>query len=275
MVNVYQFFPNDSLYILMAMEFPGSLPQMKKMDSTHALRYLWSVRGALNDLFNRSYFITSYMSKGVSQDARGTVPVICLFLARTGNTIIDIRKYHLNNDGTTTPLASDSSLIGIKNDFAEIYFRKNGSEKVQKVIYISCNLSNDTYPDNKSIIGLTENKALYNWMQKISDCNTYLKAASYLPHNPFMSMVRDLILAKSKVILQDDTGVPFSYLTDDKWNVSFYGNYSAPIKDFPHGYYQPDLRKAYDKGPVGKMDFSLGYHAQDQKNQNLIMAIRK
>ena len=280
MVHVYQFFPNANKYILMAMEFPGSLPKVTKMNSTQAVTYLTNLKGALKEVMERSYFITSFMSKAVSGNAKGTVPIICLFLVRSGNEIIDIKKYHLNDDGTKTPLTNDSSLIGIKNDFAEIDFRKIGSDKIQKVVYVSCNLSNDYYPDTK-IPGLRVNKALYNWMNtETKDCYTYLKAASYLPHNGgsgFMGMIDSMMLNHSKTVLQDDTGLPLKYFSADKWKISVFGNYSKPIADFSKlgmGY-QPDLQKLYDAGNVGKMDFSLGYHFKDQINQNLLLAQKK
>ena len=141
---------------------------------------------------------------------------------------------------------------------------------------MSCNLSNDTYP-NSNISGLKANKALYGWMNKeINNCYTYLKAASYLPHDDFMSMVREMMLDKSKTVLQDDTGIPYKYFTNGKWNVTVFGNYSKPIADFAKfGVYQPDLQKLYDSGNVGKMDFSLGYHFKDQINQNLLLAQKK
>jgi hypothetical protein len=82
-----------------------------------------------------------------------------------------------------------------------------------------------------------------------------------------------VILSKSKSILEDDTGIPYKYLPGDKWNVSLYGVYENPVKDFS-GVFQADLLKAYQDtmhNKPKKLPFSLGYHWGSNK-QNLIKA---
>jgi hypothetical protein len=94
-----------------------------------------------------------------------------------------------------------------------------------------------------------------------------------LLHYAFFSSFRDLILGKSKTILEDDTGIPYKYLPRDKWDVSLYGVYVKPVDDFS-GVFQTDLQSAYKdslRTKPKRLPFSLGYH-WGTNQQNLIKA---
>ncbi len=88
--------------------------------------------------------------------------------------------------------------------------------------------------------------------------------------------MRDLILRKSNFILQDDTGEPFSFLLkDNKWDLKIYGQYTAPVKDFPYMYEDKLLRKAVSDNPKRPdLPFHLGYHWGNKKDL-LILASKK
>ncbi len=90
------------------------------------------------------------------------------------------------------------------------------------------------------------------------------------------SVIRSACINKSKMILQDDTGVAFGYLNNDKWTRTLYGNYEKPISDFQGGYYQAALQAAYkaDSASIKPLPFSLGYHWKDQV-QNLMKFEKK
>lgn len=258
------FFPDAKNYRLYALERNGALPDLEKMSKKEIENYLTAVYSSLGDIFTKSYFITKKMMTALTADnVNGTLPLICVFLVRTGHEIINIQYFHLNDDGTETPLNKDS--LGIHhNDLVKIYFKNNRNNSVQMVSYMKCDLSNNA---------LEKNMALKNFFSKMPQSTTYLKSASYLLHYAFFSTFRDIILSKSKTILEDDTGIPYKYLPGDKWNVSLYGVYETPVRDFS-GVFQADLLKAYQDtmhNKYKKLPFSLGYHWGSNK-QNLIKA---
>ena len=61
-------------------------------------------------------------------------------------------------------------------------------------------------------------------------------------HSDNFSQVRGYLLAHSKVILQDDSGIPYRFFSKDKWNLRFYGHYPGPIRRFLKNA-QPDLAR--------------------------------
>jgi hypothetical protein len=67
-------------------------------------------------------------------------------------------------------------------------------------------------------------------------------------------------LAKSQFILQDDTGIPYRCFQEKMWEITLYGEYAKPVKEFSN-LEQPELKAAYqDKSKVKKLTFHLGYH---------------
>jgi hypothetical protein len=252
---------------MIALEKYGSLPDMSKMDEKNAVSTLNSITRSLEDIFGKSYFITRKMLKDVSNQWNGVTPLACVFLVRTNHTILDVKYKHLNDDGSMTEIVKDS--CGKKvNDLVEIYFTKNGENKVKKIVYFRTNLCDEAYG---GMAAFTENKALQNYLNNLPECYTYVKSASYLMNYGTFSTIRNICLAKSKSILQDDTGIAYRYIDKNKWKIKLYGNYVKPVSDFS-GVWQEDLNAAYkaDSSQVQKLPFSLGYHWANIETQNLM-----
>lgn len=92
-----------------------------------------------------------------------------------------------------------------------------------------------------------------------------------------MSNMKDLILKNSTALIQDDTGMPYKYITEgDKFNIKLYGVYIKPVTDFPYLSLQKPLQEAFHKDSlnVGKIPFHLGYHWASRKDI-LIYALKK
>jgi|SRR6185312_3234007 len=258
------FFPNAKMYHLYALERNGALPDLDKMKKKDRENYIKEVYSSLGDVFTKSYFITRKMMTALTaNNVNGTLPLICVFLVRTGHEILNVQYCHLNNDGSEALLNKDS-LGTHHNDFVKVYFKNNTGGSLQTVTYMRCNIQNEYY---------AKDTALQNYFSKMPPSITYLKSASYILHYKQFTSFKDVILSKSKSILEDDTGIPYKYFTKDKWDVTLYGVYDKPVKDFS-GVFQEDLQKAYQDTAVNKvrkLPFSLGYHWGSSK-QNLIRA---
>jgi hypothetical protein len=269
MLHAYAFFPNALHYHLYALERAGAMPDLKKMKTKAIDTYLVDVYASLSDVFTKSYFITKNMLTDLQREnVNGTLTLMCVFLVRSGHEIVNIKYFHLNENGTETQLKKDSSAIHT-NDFVKVYFRNPMDSSIQVASYMKCDLS-----DNP----LKANKGLSTWLNNMPMSVTYIKSASYLLQNSFFSVMRDYILKKSQSIVQDDTGMPFKYISNSKWDISLYGVYIKPVSSFPVGFFQTDLEKAYKVSDslklVKKLPFSLGYH-WGTSLQNLIKAERK
>ena len=271
-LHCVQFYPDADQYVMIALERYGSLPVMEKMDATKTTNTLNSILKSLEDIFGKSYFITRKMMRDVSNPWNGVTPVAAVFLVRAGYSVLDIKYKQLLDDGKTLVEIPKDSVSSYRNACVEIYFRKNGASKIQKIVYFKTNLCDDPYEKMESF---KANTPLQTYLNNLPECYTYLKSASYLMNYKSFSVIRNICLAKSKSILQDDTGIGFQYIDKNKWTVQLYGNYVTPVSDFK-GVFQEDLHKAYtDSTHVKPLPFSLGYHWANKNTQNLMKFVRK
>ena len=99
-------------------------------------------------------------------------------------------------------------------------------------------------------------------------------------HYNSFDQIRNIVLDKSYSVFQDDTGVPYRFYKPGTFDVSLFGRYRDPIKDFASTMdiiTQEDLRQDYKKKDLnkGSLPFSLGYHYRNRKNQNQQLAVKK
>ena len=252
-LTAFKLFPTADSYILIGLEWCGKLPVFDNKAPEHVGAYLEDVHLSLADFFKRSYFVTKNMIENLQDNkVDGVLPLICFFLKRMGQTISSIKRLELDEKGDVLETAYEVSPKKVKRPYGvRIDFFASGSKAAKTVFYYSVDLSDER-------MGL-ESK-FYAYLSKLDRVTAFIKSASYLPHYNNYSNIRDIILAKSRFILQDDTGIPYKYFNPESWDVTLYGTYGKPVQDFK-GVEQPDLRAAYeDKSRVKPMPFSLGYH---------------
>ena len=71
------------------------------------------------------------------------------------------------------------------------------------------------------------------------------------------STIRDLLLEKSKNIIEDDSGIPYSFFDQNQWKINLYGSYSKPIDVFS-SFIQEDYKDAF-KLKSEPINFRFGY----------------
>ena len=75
--------------------------------------------------------------------------------------------------------------------------------EVQTLYYVQANVADDFLKSNGSLL---------KWAGHFGRGNVYLKAASYLLHEPYFSRIRSFLLNHAASVLQDDSGIPVSLL---------------------------------------------------------------
>jgi hypothetical protein len=263
-LNANIFYPDADQYIMIAQEPIGHLPDLCSMHPDSVRSYLNSINNSMKDIFKRSYFITSKMNDDLKKTkVNGTVPLLALFIKRTGHQIISIQRVAVDSGGSLQILDS----IRTKNKIVQgvrIDIRSASDKKVQSVYYFRTDISDK---------GLEKNPGFRNWMLKLPQSNSYLKAASYLMHFPEFKQIRSLIFDVSLTILQDDSGIAYKYFDKSKWNINLYGVYVKPKDEFNY-IDEPDLAKAYTSPDIKPLSYSVGYNWRTGKS-NLLYAVKK
>jgi hypothetical protein len=102
--------------------------------------------------------------------------------------------------------------------------------------------------------------------------DSLVKSASYLLHLGNFSKVREFLLRRSAVIVQDDSGIPLKYFTAGNWRLRPFGRYVGPIPVFKR-HYQPDLDRLFRSGRAQQVNFGIGYRWYYQ-HTNILVADR-
>jgi len=253
----YSLFPQAKEMVLIGLEPVGSVPDFAKLSASESNNALSKARSSLSAILQYSFFRTNDMK--VDLQKQGVLPILYIFMARTNNRILDLQYIGLDTNASIQQF-KQGMVPGVK-----ITFVPEGESVPRNLYYFSTDLSND---------GLKKHPELTKFVTKMENPVTYLKAASYLMYNESFSNIRDLILANSSHLLQDDSGMPLKSFDNAKWDLKFYGAYNRPIGLFSNRY-QSDLKQVYASNQTIKpLNFGIGY--QFAVNQsNLMLAKTK
>ena len=254
------FFPDMDTYFLIGLERAGN-PIKVKHPSVATYRLY---QNAVSDILNLSFFRTIDMKQELSNDTiDGVVPIISMLMARSDREIVSIEHKRINDEGEIVGTEEDGSPVNNQSKLVEFKFFKSGTNKLQTLYFLSTDLSNGGFPENKQLMA---------YVDKLDKATTacFIKSASYLMHMTYFSKIREAILSHVSAIMQDDSGIPWRYYDQSKWAIQLYGSFSKPISMFGK-YPQPDLREAYMTMNPKPINFRMGYARQS----NLQLSILK
>jgi hypothetical protein len=261
------FFPTASTYVLSGLEPIGEIPQLTGLKHSTVERTLQNLESSLSSIINFSFFITDNMKRQLSAGpVYGTLPILYVFLVRTGKTIHDVSLVSIDQEGNiqtpSEPGAKDaknaakSSAKGVKIVFSD------GDGPNQTLYYFSTNLDDD---------GVKQSGFLA-FCDKLGVADSLIKSASYLMHGGGFAKVRNFLLDHSATILQDDSGIPLAYFDPKEWRLQPFGRYLGPISVFPRAY-QSRMAELFRQGHAIPLDFGVGYRWQKNES-NLLLAQR-
>jgi hypothetical protein len=254
------FFPKATTYVLSGLEPTGSIPDLMKLPRGSAAPALRNIQGSLRNVLTLSYFITASMSRDLeSGPLNGTLPILYVFLARSGKAIHEVSLIHLDEQGvlqTGEATSQSAPARGVKIIFSD----KGGPRKT--LYYFTTNLADQP----------GRNVALLQFCKSLGQGDSFVKSASYLLHDANFSQVRNFLLENSSLVLQDDTGIPISYFDTEKWQLQPFGRYTSPIPMFA-GMYQKKLSELFQKSQPSPIDFGVGYRFRPNES-NLILAVK-
>jgi hypothetical protein len=255
------FYPGADTYVMAALEPVGEIPDLTGMSRGQVEGGIGRIENSLNTVLNYSFFITKKM-RGELSGGRfgGTLPILYVFLERSGKTIRDVSLVALDADGNVKP-ANDPGLPKNPPRGAKITFSTGADGKPQTLYYFSTDLSNDG----------VKTSGFLKFCDTFGLADSFIKSASYLLHADSFSTIRSYIVDHSDVVVEDDSGVPVRFFKPDEWQLMAFGNYVAPLGIFPHTY-QPMLHDLYRKRTAA-LDFGIGYRWRPSES-NVLLAIR-
>lgn len=258
------FFPSSPQYVMVGLEPSGTLPTVDQFGKKELASYLSAIRTTMSSELGRSFFITHEMDNQFrGQVTDGLLIPILHLLVRSNHTILGLRYVRLDeNSQVVTRPADYHAASRFGNKGIELEFRSDADQSIHRLYYYTINLANDR---------LAENEPFRNYVPQLKGATTMLKATSYMPHHKDFSLIRDLMLANSGAVLQDDSGIPYRWFGGDWWKVQLYGDYDHPYGTF-RWMEQPDLKKAFQTS-AKPLAMRIGY-GYKKVPSNLLLAKR-
>lgn len=246
------FFPECPTYVLCGTEPCGRIPDLAAMSDAEIDVGLQTVRSSLSAVLSYSFFITKDMKADLAKSRfSGTIPLLYVFLVRSGCRIDQAELVHLTENG---------SFVDQVTITPGVHITFTGPQgKSQQLYYFTTDLSN---------WGIRGNPGFMKFCHSLGKGIGFTKAASYLMHLKEFTTVRDFLLNHTRMIVQDDSGIPLRDFPASRWLVLGHGSYSKPIDLFADKY-QPEMTTLFSGPGAESLPFSFGYRWR--KNESALL----
>jgi hypothetical protein len=252
------FYSKASTYVLGALEPVGNVPDLTRLPRGAMGAALYNVERSLGSILSFSFFITKQMKVDLrANEVNGTLPILYVFLARSGKTIRNVEMIALDDKGavrTGSDNPGPNATRGVRITFA------GPDGEARTLYYFSTDLSN---PGARAA-------GFLKFCETLGPGNSLIKSASYLLHSGNFTVARDWLLANSATIIQDDSGIPLSNYNARQWRFFPFGRYLGPIGEFP-GRYQERYAELFTRAQP--IDFGVGYRWRTHES-NLLLAVK-
>jgi len=278
-LNAYALFPQAPQYTFIALEAPGTMPDLYQMTETEREAGLAAIRRAVATVASVNYMKSKILRKELSNTyIPGTLPVFLLLAGGLGHIVDDVRPVILDESGNIRDSwwdsANSSPQVPRKQSVASVVrglrmvVRDPESGQSKVIIYLQVRL-------RKEAVSTATREGKY--LRGIHNCNTIFKAAVYLLHNDEYDAVREFVLDRSDLILQDDSGLPYRLFRPEDWAEHLFGSYTRipPLGGIPDPPQQPVLAKRFRESSEPLL-FPYGYGVlQGKGKSNLMLFVKK
>lgn len=260
-------YPDATTYLLVGLEPAGDVPDLMKMQRRGEVPGLGNLQNAMRTLLSVSFFITKEMQETLGgSNLRGTIPILYVFLARSGMEVRDASLVTIDDEGEVkaedrkvkTPAKTKTSARGVKITFAGLDGRP------RTLYYLTTDLAN----------GGLKRGGFLKFAGRLGAADAFHKSASYLMHSDNFSQIRSFVLSQARTVVQDDSGVPLRYFDEKLWDLHPFGVYYEPLELFPQGRQSKLARKVFSRDKTQKIDFGLGYRWRPGES-NLLIAVKR
>lgn len=267
--SVQQFFPDASSYVLVGLEPPGTIPDLAAFPDDVLAVELERLRDGLSNLAEKGYFVARHMVQdfGDAQRLEGFVPVLYIFLARSGYEPTSVRFLELTESGEVRyrEHLMAGEVYGVEMTYLPATDRAEESDQEpRRLYYFAQDLSDE---------GLAARPGFEAFVRRLGAFDVYMKSAMYLPHEAEFNRLQSLMF-DGRSVLQDDSGVPWDRFDPELWQTQLFGVYTQTLPNYRQ-YFQPDLASAYsEQVDRPKLPFAIGYNSR-VSGSCLIWARRK
>jgi hypothetical protein len=278
-------FPDAQVITTLSLELAGDPRRLKTLTDKKALEQ--SLKG-IAEASGTTLVSNDSKSVNLSKIQRGELPgqlsIHLMGLALFGYVPISARYFRIENDGALHyfTAAEITALEGQSADrlketwkppdfspaFANVEIQFVPKDKPDAKPRIHRHIGADL-----SDAGLKKFPGVLAHLAGKGQVTTMTKAASYLLWRDDFVSIRDYLLAHSRFMLSDSTGVPIRYWKKANCPVTTYGSFQASFLGTWKGY-QDELRGEFETQPQRKLPMRFGYpDGSPEKRSHLVTAL--
>ena len=242
------FYPNRDTVIMIGLEPTGSRFQPDSIAADKMEDYLTTLDRCMFYPHKLGFFRTLSMDDDFAHELmNGTLHTFMFYLARNGFNIHYVDYFDVDANGIKIAVKAGAEPTGIR-----IGYSRPGDKQVRELVYLSKDISNTGNKKDPSVLA---------YLKQRGNVVSFFKAASYLMYKDYFSDITNVVLGQSKIILQDDSGMPLSALQKGGFTTEVLGEYTKTIGLFSN-YFQKDMRAEYEAKKPAKLPFTIGYNAE-------------
>jgi hypothetical protein len=242
------FYPNRDTVIMIGLEPVGGEFGVKEVESAKLEDYLTTLDRCMFYPHKLGFFRTLSMDDDFAHELmNGTFHTFLFYLARNGFDLHYVEYFNVDAQGNSVAVEPGAEAKGLK-----IGYSNKSDKTVKQLVYISQDISNTANQKSPGTI---------NYLKQRGSVVSFFKAASYLMYKDYFSDITNVVLGQSKIILQDDSGMPLAAMKQGGFEAEVLGEYTKTINLFSN-YFQKDMREEYVSKKPAKLPFTIGYNAE-------------
>ena len=242
------FYPNRDTVIMIGLEPVGGEFGVKQVESAKLEDYLTTLDRCMFYPHKLGFFRTLSMDDDFAHELmNGTFHTFLFYLARNGFDLHYVEYFNVDAQGNSVAVEPGAEAKGLK-----IGYSNKSDKTVKQLVYISQDISNTANQKSPGTI---------NYLKQRGSVVSFFKAASYLMYKDYFSDITNVVLGQSKIILQDDSGMPLAAMKQGGFEAEVLGEYTKTINLFSN-YFQKDMREEYVSKKPAKLPFTIGYNAE-------------
>ncbi len=248
-VTVSQLYPNAERYVMVAMQMAGEPASMANMSATRVQNFQSKFLREWMKFSRLGFFRTDDLNEDLRDKYAqiGVTTILITFALYSGYDVTDV--YPIALDPNTNQF--------VKSDgpWKSVRLTLNKAGKPVTLDYVSLNLS-DSF--------LEQDEPMRNWLKRETHHPVLIKAASHLLQESYFSILRDQLVANATMVVQDETGLNYSYLSQIG-KVDLYGGFLYPHELFNRKK-QESLALAYKESKTVKpLPFAFSYNKTTER----------
>ncbi|MDW8251073.1 MAG: hypothetical protein RMJ98_17400 [Myxococcales bacterium] len=250
LITVRRFYPRARRYVLVALQEGGPPPDLSRLH-LGALNATLDLYERVFDAFaRRGFFLTMHLGAGYRTpgSARGIGGVLLAFAEREGFQVLAAEPVKIRHDGG---LERHSGPQEVPETWSSLRLHLRRPQDGARVLvdYLRVDLSDGALARDSGALALLEGLALGP---------VVLKAASHLLQQRGFSKLRGLLLARTRQLVQDETGIAYELL-EPEFNIRLFGSFQG-VNGLFDGRPQRRLQEAYaTRTDIEPLPFGIGY----------------